>query len=102
MQGRTDTARRRHGRMSEPSEGECPDPIFCDAVMSEVGHSRRSDGQQGFATCPLCLQLRSQSMRRSEPTRCARTGLMHCSKRMLVVQAIHDSLCYNGITCGTQ
>jgi hypothetical protein len=24
--------------------------------MSAGGHSRRSDGQQGFATCPLCLQ----------------------------------------------
>src|SRR5262249_29188433 len=23
--------------MSEPSEGECRDPIFCDAVMSELG-----------------------------------------------------------------
>ena len=22
------------------------------------GHSRRSDGQQGFAECPLCLQWR--------------------------------------------
>jgi len=21
-----------------------------------LGHSRRSDGQQGFAACPLCLQ----------------------------------------------
>ena len=26
--------------------------------MSELGHSRRSDGQQGFAECPLCLQWR--------------------------------------------
>ena len=26
--------------------------------MSRLGHSRRSDGQQGFAECPLCLQWR--------------------------------------------
>ena len=26
--------------------------------MSQMGHSRRSDGQQGFAECPLCLQSR--------------------------------------------
>ena len=26
--------------------------------MSHLGHSRRSDGQQGFAECPLCLQWR--------------------------------------------
>ena len=26
--------------------------------MSELGHSRRSDGQQGLAECPLCLQWR--------------------------------------------
>jgi hypothetical protein len=26
------------------------------ALMSQMGHSRRSDGQQGFAECPLCLQ----------------------------------------------
>jgi hypothetical protein len=25
-------------------------------LMSVQGHSRRSNGQQGFATCPLCLQ----------------------------------------------
>ena len=29
-----------------------------DQPMSAVGHSRRSDGQQGFAECPLCLQWR--------------------------------------------
>ena len=23
--------------------------------MAEMGHSRRSGGQQGFAECPLCL-----------------------------------------------
>jgi hypothetical protein len=26
--------------------------------MSALGHSRRSDGQEGFAECPLCLQWR--------------------------------------------
>jgi hypothetical protein len=26
--------------------------------VSGSGHSRRSDGQQGFAECPLCLQWR--------------------------------------------
>jgi hypothetical protein len=25
-------------------------------LMSQMGHSRRSDGQQGFAECLLCLQ----------------------------------------------
>jgi hypothetical protein len=24
--------------------------------FDSIGHSRRSDGQQGFAECPLCLQ----------------------------------------------
>ena len=36
-------------------------------------HSRRSDGQQGFAECPLCLQWRPSSVRRNEPTRSAIT-----------------------------
>ena len=31
-----------------------------------MGHSRRSDGQQGFAECPLCLQWR--------PTLCVATN----------------------------
>jgi hypothetical protein len=25
--------------------------------MSVLGHSRRADGQQGFAECPLCLVI---------------------------------------------
>ena len=28
-------------------------PVSASAAL---GHSRRSDGQQGFAECPLCLQ----------------------------------------------
>jgi len=34
--------------------------------MSQMGHSRRSDGQQGLAECPLCLQWR--------PTLCVATN----------------------------
>ena len=34
------------------------DPITALRLMTGLGHSRRSDGQQGFAECPLCLQWR--------------------------------------------
>ena len=38
--------------MSEPSEGECRDPIFCDAVMSELGLvSRVSPVQTAMRNC---------------------------------------------------
>ena len=29
-----------------------------EPLMSQRGHSRRSDGPRGFAECPLCLQWR--------------------------------------------
>ncbi len=31
-------------------------------LPNDVGHSRRSDGQQGFAECPLCLNQRTDAM----------------------------------------
>ena len=34
--------------------------LYCNMRLAATaqGHSRRSDGQQGFAECPLCLQWR--------------------------------------------
>ena len=57
--------------------------MFCDTdsrarpqvdLTSAKGHSRRSDGQQGFAECPLCLQSPIEAARRNESTRWANTG----------------------------
>ena len=40
-----------------------------EPLMSQRGHSRRSDGQRGFAECPLCLQWR--------PNLCVATNRHH-------------------------
>jgi hypothetical protein len=42
-------------------------------LPNDVGHSRRSDGQQGFAECPLCLNQRTDAM-------CANQRHSHRSK----------------------
>jgi len=44
--------------------------------VSESGHSRRSDGQQGFANVRYA-SISTGLMRRNEPTRCARSCREH-------------------------
>jgi len=45
-----------------------------DPAKSALVHPRRSDGQQGFAECPLCLQYRPNLCVATKPTRRAITG----------------------------
>jgi len=44
--------------------------------VSESGHSRRSDGQQGFANVRYA-SISTGLMRRNEPTRCAKSCREH-------------------------
>ena len=57
-------------------------------LMTGLGHSRRSDGQQGFAECPLCLQWRPNWVRRNEPTRSANCG----RERLQQLELLFDHL----------
>jgi hypothetical protein len=57
--------------------------------MTALGHSRRSDGQQGFAECPLCFQWRPNLCVATNRRDVPQGDIRACSKSRLIGSRPH-------------
>ena len=51
--------------------------ILCGDFFNSIGHSRRSDRQQGFAECPRCLQWRPNCASQRTDAMCHKQSFDH-------------------------